>query len=232
MVQTDTLLIFTSLAGLVSTVYLCPVPSFELFYFMDQLIASYLYQTKSCPLTGLGGLFIKSTASIPDFSNKLIHPPIPEIQFVSTEYDPADLISYIIAATGADESEVTVALDHYSDQLKNKLSNNGTAYLEGIGHLYINSSGVITFKSKKIPDQFLPAVTAKRVIHPNAEHNLLVGDKETTNTEMSEFLNVVPVMKDRWWIWAIVIAAVAGAAILIYGNDKGSSSFFGNAIGF
>ena len=73
---------------------------------------------------------------------------------------------------------------------------------------------------------------AERVIHPQAEHSILVGDKETTNTVMTDYFNEEPVVKDRWWIWAIVLGLAALAILLFYFNDADASSFFGNAVKF
>jgi hypothetical protein len=59
----------------------------------------------------------------------------------------------------------------------------------------------------------------------------LVGDKETTNTLMNEYFNEdVLVKKNRWWIWAIVLAVIALLAILIYTNNVNLSSMAGNAM--
>jgi hypothetical protein len=59
----------------------------------------------------------------------------------------------------------------------------------------------------------------------------LVGDKETTNTLMNEYFNEdVLVKKNRWWIWAIVLAVIALLAILIYTNNANLSSMAGSAM--
>jgi hypothetical protein len=49
---------------------------------------------------------------------------------------------------------------------------------------------------------------------------------------MTEFFNEVPVKKDRWWIWAIVLGVIAITLILIYLNDGTASSHFGNAVSY
>jgi len=82
-----------------------------------------------------------------------------------------------------------------------------------------------------LPAAFLQPVKAVRVIHPEAEHQILVGDKETTNTVMNEYFSEVPVKKSRWWIWAIVLGIAALIAILLYLNNyAGLLSMAGNAM--
>ena len=81
-----------------------------------------------------------------------------------------------------------------------------------------------------MPSAFFQSVVAERVIHPQAEHQILVGDKETTNTVMTEFLTEKPEVRDRWWIWAIVLGAIGLLILLIYFTGANGTSPFGNAI--
>ncbi|MBL0146223.1 MAG: hypothetical protein IPP48_11050 [Chitinophagaceae bacterium] len=62
----------------------------------------------------------------------------------------------------------------------------------------------------------MPSAHAERVIHEAAEHNMLVGDKETTTTQMTEYYADTSVVKDRWWIWTIILGFGGIAAILFY----------------
>ena len=52
---------------------------------------------------------------------------------------------------------------------------------------------------------------------------MLVGDKKTTNVEMTEYLNeeASVVSPDRWYIWAIVLGliGVGVLAMYVYQND-------------
>jgi hypothetical protein len=91
-------------------------------------------------------------------------------------------------------------------------------------------SGVIIFEAVPVPEIFLQPVNAERVIHPEAEHAILVGDKETTNTEMTEYFSETTEQKSRWWIWAIVLGVSGIAALIIYMNGAGILSRFGNAM--
>jgi len=52
---------------------------------------------------------------------------------------------------------------------------------------------------------------------------LLVGDKKTTNVEMTEFLNeeASVIKPDRWWIWAIVLGLIGIGLLAIYFNQNG-----------
>jgi hypothetical protein len=69
--------------------------------------------------------------------------------------------------------------------------------------------GDISFETYHAPFEFFTAVTAERVIRPDARHSILVGDQEKTNYEMSELLGDVHKERESWWIYAIIIAAIA-----------------------
>ena len=197
---------------------------------MQHLIASYLFQNKTCPLPGLGTLSIINSAAELDFTNKLIASPKTNIQFQQTESDVTGLVNYIAASTGSNNYEVTEAMDHFCDDLKNKVTKESGATLDQIGNLVVDGSGKLNFKQAELPTAFFQSVIAERVIHPQAEHQILVGDKETTNTVMTEFLTEKPEVKDRWWIWAIVLGAIGLLILLIYFTGANGTSPFGNAI--
>jgi len=62
------------------------------------------------------------------------------------------------------------------------------------------------------------------VIHPDAKHLLLVGDRERMSDEMNEFLNTEeeePQSKKWWWISAIIAAVIALLIILVHFSSHG-----------
>ena len=198
---------------------------------MHHLIASYLFQNKTCPLPGLGTLSIVQLNAETDFSNTAIKTPAPNIVFDSKETDADNLLDYIASKTHFTALELIEMLAQFGNNIKTAVIANTPAALNGVGNFFTDVSGNINFKPGNLPAAFLQPVKAERVIHPQAEHNILVGDKETTNTVMTEyFSDETPVKKSRWWIWAIVIGIIALVMILIYLiNNVALSSMLGNA---
>jgi hypothetical protein len=69
--------------------------------------------------------------------------------------------------------------------------------------------GEIHFESIA-PASYLQPVPAVRVIRQDAQHAILVGDKETTTQDMSELLSEGTVIeKESWWVYALILFAVA-----------------------
>ena len=197
---------------------------------MQNQIASYLFQHKTCPLPGLGTLSVLNSGAEADFTNKSIAAPKSFIQFNNTETDTAALLNYLAATSGGNAYEVSEALDHFCDNLKKEITEQVNVKLDSVGTFFVDGSGKINFKQEELPAVFTQPVFAERVIHPDAEHHILVGDKETTNTVMTEFLAPKSAVKDRWWIWAIVLGAIGLLALVIYFTKLNGTSPFGNAI--
>jgi hypothetical protein len=196
---------------------------------MHQLIASYLFQNKTCPLPGLGTLSVAKTTASSDFLNKLITGPQQNIIFENAESDASNLLDYIALKTNTTVLKTIENLGYFCGNLKRAALANNPATVDGVGNFFTDAAGKIDFKAQSAASFFQPVVQAERVIHPEAEHNILVGDKETTNTVMTEYFSEEePVKKDRWWIWAIVLAAIALLALLFYANAAGVSSMVGN----
>lgn len=194
---------------------------------MQQFIASYLFQNKTCPLPGLGTLLINNTGTEADFSNKLIAAPKPFIHFKNEEVNAEDFLAYVTKSTEIDKQEVANIYNQFGDTLKNNIADGIT--IEQIGKLSVDAQGKINFTQEELPATFTQPVFAERVIHPQAEHQILVGDKETTNTLMTEMLAPKEATTDRWWIWAIVLGAISLVALLIYFSGTANTSMFGNA---
>lgn len=197
---------------------------------MEKQIASYLFQHKTCPLPGLGTLSITGAGSVADFTNKTFAAPKPMICFEQEETDAEGLLNYLSARNGADTYEATQALHHFCDGLKQKIHDQKDVELNNIGIFFADAPGTVNFTAQMLQPAFLQPVFAERVIHPDAEHQLLVGDKETTNTVMTGLLAPGPAIKDRWWIWAILLGLTGLLALVIYFTAFNGAYPFGNVI--
>jgi hypothetical protein len=199
---------------------------------MQHLIASYLIQNRACPAGTLGTLYIDQAGAVAEFTQKSITAPRPVIRFSTEQSDKTPVINYLASSAGIDQSEAAAAYDVFFEDLQQQLDRQGSAYWEGVGTFTKDAMGETGFAPGELPATFLPAVTAERVVHPQTAHTMLVGDKETTNTVMTEYFNEEPATRSRWWTWAIVIAAIALIVIFVYFNSSPSPVRFGNAVSY
>jgi hypothetical protein len=180
---------------------------------MYSIIAASFFQKKSCLLPGIGKLSLITYPASGDFSSKQIEAPKQEIIF----------------APGNADEKLFNEFSAISELMKNKLDEEGIVDVAGIGVFSKDDSGDIKFESVQLDENLQFPVTAVRVIRERSEHAMLVGDKETTNTAMSELLNEEEeTAKDKWWIWAIVLGAIGLLLLIIYLSTHGIN-MFGNA---
>ncbi len=183
-------------------------------------------------MPGLGTLLLTTGNAEPDFLSKTIKAPEQVIVFETKENDASNLLDYIAAKTNSTVFQAIDKLGQLCNNLKGAAISNNPATLDGVGNFFTDTSGNINFKPLALPFSFFQPVKAERVIHPEAEHNILVGDKETTNTVMAEYFSEegTPAKKDRWWIWVIILSAIALLALLFYANGATASYMVGNAM--
>lgn len=203
---------------------------FIIFAQMQKLLASYLFQTKSCSLPGLGTLLVNQSGVTGDFSNKRIEAPKQALSFVETESDQSGLIDYLCATWGAAAADVSATLIRFCEDLKGQIFSGKPVSFLHVGSFSVDGSGKIKFESDELPPAYCQPVIAERVVHPDAEHQILVGDKETTNTVMTEMLSPKTLTKDRWWIWAIILGVAGLLLLVVYFTELKGGAPFGNTI--
>lgn len=185
---------------------------------MQDLIASYLIQKKECHLPLIGNFMIMQVPALLDIANKKLVPSSDEIVFSEDEnYLSEGLKNYFSQLEHITLQEAEEKINNWSLHAKIKLDLGEKIYFGSVGSLQKVASGNIKFEQEKVLNFYEP-VNAERVIHKNAEHAVLVGDKETTSVLMNEFYkdDVVIEKKSSWKIWAIILLAISLLVLIIY----------------
>lgn len=184
---------------------------------MQDLITSFLVQTKECNLPGIGKFRIITTPAELDIANHQMSPPKDEILFTGKpDKNYEELTRYIANKKNINEKEAEQELKSWCESAKEKLDDGEKITFETVGSLQKNTSGNIFLQSQKLLNFFEP-VAAGRVIHKNAEHAVLVGDRETTSSVMNQFFQEDEKIKDsRWKIMAIILFIIALAVLIFH----------------
>lgn len=217
---------------------------------MNNVLVSYLLQHKSISIPGLGSMYIERIPAQTDFVNRRILPP--DYHFRFDKYFDApdkDFFTYLAKQQNIADYEAIKWYNEWAYELRSKLREGQIVEWTGIGTLKKDISGEIIFESAgRIPSLQEPT-PANRVIHTHTQHTMLVGDQEVTrkitNTEntptVSDNNNVIsgdeqvpdyppypeePPKKRGWWIFALVIAALALTVIFmrVYKNGFTTSA--------
>lgn len=195
---------------------------------MERHIVSYLFQHKKCPLPGIGSLEIHDGSAYISYPDKKVMAPRPAIRLTNNTVMPDALQEYI---SGMENIPVWAAQNQLTDFCRKlqALDTNAEMPLPDAGVFFKTTDGKLSFHSVSVPAVFLPDVDAEKVIHPDASHEMLVGDRQTTSTQMAAYYNdSADGTKSRWWLWPLLLAIAAVSAIVLYHNSTGHNNNSGN----
>ena len=186
---------------------------------MEKLLTAWLYDYKSCPLPSVGTLLLQ-----PGFAKNLpgensMTAPVPFIELSEKESSTYALLDFIAAQKRIPQPEAESLLQHFCDSLQ-QLKVNQELPFSAAGSFYMDEHCSLHFKSAQLPVAYFPEVAAERVIHPDASHNMLVGDNHTNTTAMTEFLQEETVVKSKWWMPAIILGLLGATVMLFYYSSQ------------
>lgn len=184
---------------------------------MFAILNKYLVQHKSISIPGMGSLVAETIPAVTDFTNHRFLPI--QIKFRFDKYFDApdrEFFTYLASQKKIADFEAIKWYNEFAYDLRYKIKNERSAVWEGIGVFKRDAGGDIVFESNAAPYPLYGPVAAERVIHPDARHSILVGDKEKTNYEMTEILgSEVHVERESWWLYALILGAT-GLGILFF----------------
>ena len=196
---------------------------------MEELISLYLFKNRKCPLPEIGTLHLTESNAVAWYADKRIEAPQPGIKLNDTVVNPDDFIHFIAQRKNINNEEASNSLRQFCRHLYS-MDAFGETKLPNTGKFYVNSEGNLVFKALELPAALHPQVIAERVIHPVASHDMMVGDKQTTTTEMAAYYTETESAKSsKWWIWALAFALLGSGTLAWYIYNEGYSGLFGNA---
>ncbi len=192
----------------------CPLPISSYLARMNGVLYSYLLQHKSISIPGLGTIFVERSPARVDFPNKRLLPP--KFKFGFDKYFDApdkEFFGYLSNQKAMADYEAMRWYNEWAFDLRNQIKTDHPVTLPGVGVLKKDLSGEIIFEPQSVVNSWLDPAPATKVIHSDARHTLLVGDREINSGDMSEWLgsssDVKHVEKESWWVYAMILAAIA-----------------------
>jgi len=164
----------------------------------DEVAAS-LFIQKRTALPGIGLLELQEIPAKFDFPTQQMLAPQQVIHFSPV----------------TEKEELLNNRSAISQLVKDQLLSNGVANIQGLG-TFTYANGTIDFTPAAFPEAFTQPVRAVKVMHKDAVHQMLVGDRETNTAVMQELLNGQQSTKIIWWRAALVAGLLAGAALGYY----------------
>lgn len=160
-------------------------------------------------------------------------PPSEEKTFTGTEERISDeLVRYVANRHQLSMDDALEQVKEWCADTKSKLKRGEEVVLESLGVLTANQAGRVSFHSNGA-NPFLDPIPVERVVHKNSSHHVLVGDKETTSSVMSQFYKdekeSEEVKNKSWTVISMILGAIALALLVFYFyNHSFSISGIGN----
>ena len=197
---------------------------------MYEALYRYLIKHKKIDLPGIGVLALKIQSAEPEIADHSFLPPQYYFAFEKTERIPSEkLFSWLASNFNITEQEAVIRFNEFLFDLTRQLKEGKQIYWHEIGTLHKEFSGEINFSAEKKSFPWYNDVVAKKVTRENAEHTVLVGEREITSTEMIELLNDNGTRRtDHWWIWPLAIILAILIFLGWYLSENGSGSAIGN----
>jgi hypothetical protein len=185
---------------------------------MYSAIKKFLALHHHLSLPGIGNFNVEKIPAHIDIANRIIVPPSLQIKFSNKKLPPEKFFYYFLARElNTDEVQAVRNFTDFTSQLQNDIQHNKAIALKGIGELTKQPGNEIIFQPEQMPE-YLPSITAERVIRKNTTHLIKVGEDERTSHEMQTVLQEKEqiILEDRWWIPALVFALLGIAGIAYY----------------
>jgi hypothetical protein len=190
---------------------------------MYDILNKYLFLNKSIPVPGLGTICMDNLPATIDASTRTIHPPTHRFRFDKFFDSPdKELFTYLSAQQNISDYEALRQYNDFAYSLRDRLNYFREASWEGLGILKKDDMGEIHFESSISNPLFLQPVPAEKVVRANAKHMLLVGDRERSSGEMSDWFAEEPVHGNRlWWLVALIGGIAAAMIIMFHFSSRG-----------
>src|ERR1700748_843137 len=200
---------------------------------MWQVLNAYLFQHRSISIPGLGTIYLETLPANVDVAERTMQPPVFQFRF-DKYFDAPDkeFFAFVASQRNVLDYEAIKWYNEFSFELRNRIRTEEEVSWHGVGILKKDSTGGVQFESAKAPAFFLQPVSAVRVNRQDAQHTLLVGDRERTSGEMNEWLHdeVLHRRKFPWWIIAVILAviglSVLGWHFYVHGWATGNQTKF------
>jgi nucleoid DNA-binding protein len=187
---------------------------------MFDLLYQYLVRNNRVSLPGLGTFFVEQVPAKIDIVNKSIVAPSYTFRLDrANDFSGKNFFVWLANAAHISEWDAIKKLSEFAFEVRKAIQQGNKVIWKGVGVLRPGQPGEIKFEPEKKNFVFEQQVVAEKVIRENADHRMLVGDKEKTSSQMTRILAMPPVQipssfAPTWWAISIVVAF---ASIMLIG---------------
>jgi hypothetical protein len=149
-----------------------------------------------------------------DIVGKSIAPPSYFIELKGAQEVPEHQLNFLEALLDRKREDLQRDLNFFGSALHEKINGPGFEW---------SGLGTLTRSTQRLPITVasIQPVTAEKVTRPDAEHQILVGDKHRTSVQMTErrMIPELVVKKKNWYVlagWILLLLSVLVIAYFLY----------------
>jgi hypothetical protein len=180
---------------------------------MFESLYLFLIRQKQLCLPGIGTLSLQTSPAVAEFVDRSFLAPQFSFVFEEKEFSTKKIFSWLAASFGITEREAVIKFNDFLFDLKREVETGNRVTWNGVGS-FSRTAGGIVFHPEKKNARFQHPVVAEKVIRENAEHTMLVGEREKTSTQMTQMLSgkapiAVEEKRSHWWLWPLVLIIIS-----------------------
>lgn len=182
------------------------------------LLTQYLFLYKKVCIPHIGTFEIIQQSPQLNVADKLITAPCFEIKYFSEDLVPEHQLDFFTSVE-REQEKIKLELFSFGEQLKNKIQQLPFRW-KGLGTLRFHFNEMI-FEAEELKLLPLQNIAAQKVLRENAQHQILVGDRELSSREATEALHRAK-QKTPWFItvgWIILSLATIFIFMILYAKN-------------
>lgn len=183
---------------------------------MNALLNEFLLSHHELPLDGVGVLRVASQPAQYDVTVRAFVPPAAVMTFEPLAADDSvslqPLVRFVAQHQQLAEEDAYETVMQWQQQMLQQLQQGEAVAIGSFGSLQQHNNELHFTPAQMQPG--FASIAAERVIREGAVHQMVVGDVETTSSEMEAYYDQQEKATDRWWLLPLIVAAVAIALIV------------------
>jgi hypothetical protein len=180
---------------------------------MYHLLYKYLILNRQVTIPGIGLFSLRHEPAKPDADKKVILAPLIIVQFHAKEGSPGnDFYKFLSHELRISEANAMEEFVEFAYQLKQGVIAKKWVVLPGMGILTQGIKNEILFKPAAVLKKYYPAVFVGDKFH-SGEGGRVTQNGQTTYAGIN---NSHAIRRDKWWLYAIVLALIGIGAIVYY----------------
>ena len=147
-----------------------------------------------------------------DVADKVLRPPFYKTAFSEKDHVPEHQLQFFSSIGNHLKKELV----SFGQRLRTRVQD-APVVLQGFGKLRYSSHSIV-FEPEIIELAALQPVPAQKVIRENVQHNVLVGDREMSSQQVSDFLGQTFRKKPLFMIigWSLLLLALTAIFFILY----------------